>query len=412
MKIGIVRTDLASAGGAERYTRDLLLQLVARGHEPHVFTIEEVPSLPPQVVVHRCILNHTSSTRNSQNSHRRRRKSSRLQRHRAFEKWLGDAVKNANFDVLLTMERVLPSDVFSAGGGVHREWLQICQSSTSFWKRWLIRSNASHRETLRAEVELFRSHNTRMVVCNSQMVAAEIARHYAYPREQIRIVPNGVDFQQFQIPTPEKRATLRQAQNLETNDIAALFIGSGFWRKGLDIAIELTVRWNELEKVNGRNVHLFVVGKGKTGIYKRQARRLGIQKNVHFVGATSPDRVLDWYQRSDILLFPTRYDSFGLVGLEANACGVPAIATRRAGYSEHVQNGVNGVVLESDPTISSTRCTIEADARQVFEFYEKRAPAEKVCAAISHLTVEANAAQLLNALEEAVTWPFATRLST
>jgi D-inositol-3-phosphate glycosyltransferase len=77
---------------------------------------------------------------------------------------------------------------------------------------------------------------------------------------------------------------------------------------------------------------------------------LGIQDLVTFLGARSQDALPDYYSAADVVVMPSHYESFGLVALEAMACGTPVIASRVGGLAYTVLHGVTGLhVPERDP---------------------------------------------------------------
>src|SRR4029079_17950961 len=91
-------------------------------------------------------------------------------------------------------------------------------------------------------------------IVNSEMVADDVVRHYRYPRERIHLVPNGIDLQRFSLAAREQhRAEARQKLGIPPNAPVALFVGSGFDRKGLARAIEASAR-------QGNTLHLVAIG--------------------------------------------------------------------------------------------------------------------------------------------------------
>lgn len=382
MRIGIVRGDLTGAGGAERYALSLIKKLADQGHEVHVFSSRVPETLPPTVVRH---------------YFRQRKvvvKPPRLLRARAFQNWLQREQQAANLDLLFTLERTWPSDVFRAGDGLHREWMKIFLAEATPRKKWATYANGFHRATLKAETQLFRPENTRFVVCNSQMVADEIAATYPYPKERITVVPNGVDTSYFKPLPVEERARLREAAGIAPDELLMLFTGSGFWRKGLDIAVELVAG---LVKHGNHKLKFWAAGKGDTRPLEKLAADLGVADKVTFLGSKAPGEVLPLYQMADLFLFPTRYDPFANVCLEANACGVPVITTRHNGFSEHVTPGRNGLVLEDGESRAAQAERI-GQFCDTFKAASVEARAVDVCDAVSHLTLENHVETLLGVL--------------
>jgi len=382
MKIGIVRANLSATGGAERYTLGLVRKLVELGHEVHPFT-SALPDgvLPPEVM--QKVVSHLLPAQ--------RKKAPRFMRHRIFLEWLRQERESCPLDLLFTLERMWPSDVFRAGDGVHRAWVEVLRREAGFFKKLEIRWQPTHRYFLEAEANVFRAENTRQVICNSEMVAAQIATYYNYPRERIKIIPNGVDIEQFYPAEPERRTELRAAQGIAPDEFVALLVGNNFWLKGVDRALEILAQWKRAEP--GRKLKFYVIGKGDAENQQKRAAQLGIGDAVFFPGSRSPGEVLEWYQMADALLFPSRYDPFANACLEANACGLPVITATSNGFHEQIRPGVNGLVLAP---VWDTKQAAEA----VAAFAQELPPAQQVRAAVAHLTLEAHVDAVLRTLQE------------
>ena len=85
---------------------------------------------------------------------------------------------------------------------------------------------------------------------------------------------------------------------------------------------------------------------------QKQARDLGLQDTVTFAGRIVQDRLPPYYSAADVLVVPSLYESFGLVGLEALACGTPVVATPVGAMESILQQGRTGqVVTESAPRL-------------------------------------------------------------
>src|SRR5205809_7725215 len=143
------------------------------------------------------------------------------------------------------------------------------------------------------------------------MVKNEIIDLYGYPADRIELIRNGVPVDKFRFD-PGLREKGREDLKLKPDQIALLFAGSGWERKGLLFAIEA------MQLCKNRNMRLLVAGRGNQRSYK--------SKRVEFLG-----EVLDLariYAAADIFILPTLYDPFSNACLEALACGLPVITTR------------------------------------------------------------------------------------
>jgi Glycosyltransferase len=141
------------------------------------------------------------------------------------------------FDVLFSLERVWSCDVYRAGDGVHRAWLERRRKFEMPLKRFVRSLSSKHQDLLRLEQSLFSGSNAKRVIAGSQMVKDEIINLYGYPADKIDIVRNGVPLKKFRFD-PELREKSREELNLKPDQIALLFAGSGWERKGLLFAIE------------------------------------------------------------------------------------------------------------------------------------------------------------------------------
>ena len=162
----------------------------------------------------------------------------------------------------------------------------------------------------------------------------------SYPRLAIPtvVIGNGVDTERFRPPTPVEREAARAALGLGADERVVLFIGNEFGRKGLPLLVDAVTR---LEP----DVVLLVVG-GTADLVAAEAGRepaVRLGSRLRFVGAHSDPR--PWLHAADVLAMPSAYESYGLVVLEALACGVPVVATATGCVPDVVTDGVNGAVV-------------------------------------------------------------------
>jgi UDP-glucose:(heptosyl)LPS alpha-1,3-glucosyltransferase len=93
-----------------------------------------------------------------------------------------------------------------------------------------------------------------------------------------------------------------------------------------------------------RNLRLLVAGRGNAELYKSRRLRFWREEPVRFLGEVS--HMLPVYAAADIFILPTIYDPFSNACLEALACGLPVITTRSNGFSEIIENGVHGSIVD------------------------------------------------------------------
>jgi glycosyltransferase involved in cell wall biosynthesis len=187
----------------------------------------------------------------------------------------------------------------------------------------------------------FYRQSSASIIAISQSVKQDLALHEGASLARIAVVPNGVDTARF---CPENRARYRAAtrKSLELSDanIAVLFVGNSWGRKGLAVAIQA------IDGPDQQEVRLIVVGDGEPAGFT-DGLSAELRDRIRFVGAKSQD-VERYYAAADCFLLPTLYEPFGLVILEALASGLPSVVSACAGASEWLEDGVDAIFLR-DP---------------------------------------------------------------
>jgi len=167
---------------------------------------------------------------------------------------------------------------------------------------------------------------------------------------KITLIPNGVDVSRF-APRPA-RDDLRQRYGLGGRRVL-LTVGRLSERKGQDRVIEALP---ELLKAIPGLTYLLVGDGPLRAVLEARARALGVQESVLFAGSVAPEELVDHYALAEAFIMANRElpsgetEGFGLVFLEANACGVPVVAGRAGGSVDAVTDGVNGLLVDgADP---------------------------------------------------------------
>jgi UDP-glucose:(heptosyl)LPS alpha-1,3-glucosyltransferase len=278
----------------------------------------------------------------------------RLWRDWSFARAARAAWRRGSFDLVQSHERIAGCDVYRAGDGVHRRWLELRRRSASLAERLGMALNPYHRYVCRAEQRMFEHPRLRAVICNSRMVRDEIRRAFRIAPEKLHVIYSGVDLSRFGVDARrELRDEARRSLGLRPRETLFLFVGSGFARKGLDSAIDA------LAMSAAPSHRLAVVGTDRhSARYAERARRAGLGERVRFVGGREDVRPL--YAAADCFLLPSRYDPFPTTALEALAMGLPILVSSRCGAAEVVERGVNGWVCEADDPPGLARLMREA----------------------------------------------------
>src|SRR5207249_11818797 len=216
LRIALVRRGYSASGGAEGYLKRLASGVTEAGHDVQLIATNEWPEDQ---------WGFGSVTR------------LRAESVLGFADELEEIRPQLHYDALFSLERVWSCDVYRAGDGVHRAWLERRRKFELPLKRFVRSLNSKHQDLLRLEQSLFSGGNTKCVIAGSQMVKDEIVNLYGYSADKIDIVRNGVPLEKFRFG-PELREKSREQLNLKSDQIALLFAGSGWERKGLLFAIE------------------------------------------------------------------------------------------------------------------------------------------------------------------------------
>jgi UDP-glucose:(heptosyl)LPS alpha-1,3-glucosyltransferase len=231
--------------------------------------------------------------------------------------------------------------------------------------------NRKHRELCRLERAIFDPSNTGAVIANSRMVADEITTRFAFPAERLHVVYNGIG---TGLPNMD-HGEARRRVGVDDDAYVALFVGSGWDRKGLRFAIEA------VERVRGTT--LVVAGRGPAAAHASHA--------VKFLGPMGDLTAI--FAAADVFVLPTIYDPFSNACLEALAAGLPVLTTPANGLSEILQPGLHG---DTAP-VGDVRAL--ASLLETWRDPVRRATAQPACRALAEAhSIERNVTETIQVL--------------
>lgn len=202
------------------------------------------------------------------------------------------------------------------------------------------RNNGLHNDLQRyiSSVEWWLGYEAWRVICCSRYMFNELQRIFQIPGDKLKIIPNGVYPEIFK-KTPKNAMEVRKKFAAHDEKVV-FYVGRIVREKGLDLLLESAVK---ILKADNK-VKFVIAGKGPyTEHLQIRARSLGIYHRIYFTGYIDDLTRNALLSTANVAVFPSLYEPFGIVALEAMAAGAPVVVTDTGGLGEVVQHGKNGL---------------------------------------------------------------------
>jgi D-inositol-3-phosphate glycosyltransferase len=202
---------------------------------------------------------------------------------------------------------------------------------------------------LRITTEKHLANHCHRILAASERERDHLLEHCGVTPERVDVVPCGVNLDLFRAVD---RSKARGQLGLDRDGLVVLYVGRFSPLKGIDRLLEAMACLEDHQRFK-----LVIVGGDGDQTPEHQAlwrlsRELGVQDLVSFVGRIEQNRLPLYYSAANVLVVPSRYESFGLVALEALACGTPVVATRVGAMESILHQGKTGyVVAEASPRL-------------------------------------------------------------
>lgn len=334
-QITVIRSTYTAAGGVERVTVSLIEGLLKKGVRVTLLSMpnQKWPLAGPHLDIVPVGIG----------------RGHRLLQVWSFNRGVRRYLSRYRTACVLSLDKVVDFTHLHAGGGTHKTFLEIRRRYDRGVAGFFRRISLFHRYILYLEKKGFESPYLQKVRCNSSLVLDDIRRDYNVALEKLIVVPSGIRWKEMG-PVFDNRhavgAGLCRRHQLRSEWKMLLFLGSGFSRKGLDVAIRGLGYMPS-------DYHLVIVGKGRSGYYQKLASGMGLGNRVHFLGPQPSGWRFAALARAMVL--PSQYDPFGGAAAEGHAMGIPALVSDKTGYVDNVIHGQNGVILKTPMTDAAVR---------------------------------------------------------
>lgn len=337
----LCRTYHQRAGGVETYTYEMAKELAKQGHKVHIIT---------EAGEEKYFLNHTPD---SVKIHK-----VDFKQWEFWGKWKVDKLfplseMKYSLDLGKKIEEVVDKykiDIIEAADGyiqglryslsknkksplIMRIHGGICALMEDSW--WTSSMSARIKRKVISSLERKAAISADNVSIVSEDFAARVHKYWGLNDQKFTVIHNAIDAEEY------------TAGNKARKDLQVLFTGRLEERKGMEY---LAKAIEDVAKVfpdvqflfAGRNTKCFNNG-SKT--WQEYILKHAPHKNIEFLGEVSQTRIIELYQTSTISVFPSVYEPFGIVALEAMACGCPTIATKSGGFTEIIHNNEEGILI-------------------------------------------------------------------
>lgn len=360
LKIAVTHTRFSYTGGVEKYIHSMVMRLLEEGHEVHYIADRWEPHEHPRLHFHRAAMVRFPKG----------------MRVPSFNRACNRILDEHDFDIVHGFTKTDRQDIYTDGSGTVFEYVEATEADRPRWWRRLHRATPHQRAILRMEERRFQKGACLRVLAMARFVRDQIVGRYPIEPERVEVLYNGVELEHFR---PENRETFgeefRREHGLGEEHSVLLFVGNDWRRKGLDTLIEALP---EITRGvgDGRTPLLLVAGHDNhPERFRALADRHGVAEQIRWLGPVREIR--EPFAAADVFLFPSRYDVFGNVGLEALASGVPALLSSKAGVSEVLDGSEGGIMLD-DPDDAAELAAKSIELLDPEHMSARRAAARKI----------------------------------
>jgi UDP-glucose:(heptosyl)LPS alpha-1,3-glucosyltransferase len=237
------------------------------------------------------------------------------------------------FSLVHSHERIFAADIYTLHGVPHQFWIHCVRKK---------KMSLYDLATSWVEKKLVTQGNCQKFIAVSNLTRDIFLHEYNIDPQRVTVIHPGVDLNDYAINDKRSiRADVRNEYGFISAEPIILFASMNFEIKGLD-AIMLSLARLKSKK---HSFKLFVAGKGNIRKYTQIAHEANIADDVIFTGMLSKEKLIRLYLAGDMYIMLSKFDTFGMVVLEAMAAGLPVIISSNVGAKDIVQEGENGFII-------------------------------------------------------------------
>lgn len=307
-------------GGLQRDFMRISRECFERGHSIDVYTMSWEGDIPEGYQVHQL-------PKKGLSNHRRALR---------FAKQVQAKLAQKKYDCVIGFNKMPGLNVYFAADGCFKSRVQQQHSP-------LYRLNPRYRAYVELEKSVFDKHHSCKILLLNEQEKANFISCYGTTASRFHLVPPGISTDR--VATPDAGficAELRHEFGVDKRDFLIVSVATEFKTKGLERSLKAIAALPEAVR---KRIHFFVIGGDSPALYLPLAKKLGIEKNLIFLGARLD--VERFLMAADLVLHPAVQENAGMVLIEALACGAPILTTANCGYAFHVSRAQAGRVLET-----------------------------------------------------------------
>jgi len=260
----------------------------------------------------------------------------------SFAHFANERTQFGNFSLIHSHERIFFADLFTMHGIPHRYWVRNIRRKTM---------SLFDRATDWVERKMVYEGRCKKFIAVSNLARDIFLQEYPIDPARVAVIHPGIDLADYEkIDRMDVRRNTRREFGIGNSDLVMVFVSMNFEIKGLDDILLSLARL----KAQKKNFKFMVIGKGDIKKYQKMAQQAQIQSDVIFTGPMNKGKLIQIYLAADLYIMLSKFDTFGMVVLEAMAAGLPVIISSRVGAADLVRENENGFVIRDTSNANDT----------------------------------------------------------